>query len=319
MKDAGEHETIAAIGRNAPSSRNGDDAAVLASPAPNSRTVVSTDALVSGRHFNPNWTSAYHLGRKAITQNFADIEAMGARPIAAVAALAAPAHTPLAAIEDLARGMNARLTDYSAELVGGDITQAPTLTIAVTAIGLIGGDKPPLTLNAARPGQKLVAAGNIGHAAAGLALLSKLGPDNIPTHLTHLVRAQLDPQLVPNRGLVARATGATAMTDNSDGLITDLTAIATASNVRIDIHTNAIQPTPELAHAAQICHTDPWEWILSGGEDHTLLATTVHEPPSGFRIIGHVSKQRGHLPVSIDGENPPYNRGWQAFDKPATT
>ncbi|WP_255414068.1 thiamine-phosphate kinase [Corynebacterium sp. 13CS0277] len=317
LGDAGEHATIHAIRLHAPSGRNGDDAAVLAAPAPNSRTVVATDALVCGRHFHPDYSTAYQVGRKAITQNFADIEAMGARPIAAVLALAAPPDTPVAAVEDLARGMNSRLRDYSAELVGGDVTASTTLTIAVTAIGLIGGDRPPLTLQGARPGQALVAAGHIGHAAAGLELLSRLGRDNIPASLQSLARAQQDPELTPGRGLVARATGATSMTDNSDGLVHDLTAIARASGVRIDLFADAIAPSPQLVEAGELLGVDPWSWVLAGGEDHTLLATTSFEPPSGFRTIGRVHKQRGHLPVSVDGEDPAYDGGWAAFDQPS--
>ena len=82
VADVGERAVTLAIQRMAPSSRNGDDAAVLATPAPNTRTVVSTDVLVEGRHFSLNWSSAEEVGRKAIVQNFADIEAMGARPVA---------------------------------------------------------------------------------------------------------------------------------------------------------------------------------------------------------------------------------------------
>ena len=117
-----EQAVITAIVTHAPSTRNGDDAAVLDHAAPNSRTVITTDTLVEGRHFRRDWSHPAEIGRKAITQNFADVEAMGARPIAALLALSAPGDTPLEFVADLARGINERVTDYDAELVGGDVT-----------------------------------------------------------------------------------------------------------------------------------------------------------------------------------------------------
>ena len=83
----------------------------------------------------------------------------------------APGDTPLEFVADLARGINERVTDYDAELVGGDVTDNDRITIAVTGIGQLGGSLPPLRLDQARPGQILVASGHIGYSAAGYALL----------------------------------------------------------------------------------------------------------------------------------------------------
>ena len=120
--DLGEFEVIRVITEQAGSSLNGDDAAVLRHASPNSRAVVTTDMLVAGRHFQLDWSTPEQIGQKAIVQNFADIEAMGARPVAALLAISAPTHTPVEFVRGLARGMNQRLEEYSAELVGGDIT-----------------------------------------------------------------------------------------------------------------------------------------------------------------------------------------------------
>ena len=86
LADVGEQAVITAIVAHAPSTRNGDDAAVLDHAAPNSRTVITTDTLVEGRHFRRDWSHPAEIGRKAITQNFADVEAMGRAPMASTSA-----------------------------------------------------------------------------------------------------------------------------------------------------------------------------------------------------------------------------------------
>lgn len=310
--DIGERETIARIVAVAPSSRNGDDAAVLGQPAPNSRTVVTTDLLVEGRHFRQDWSTPEEIGMRAILQNFADIEAMGARPVAAVLGLSAPETTPIATVEGIARGVEAQVAFYNAELVGGDVTGGDNLTISVTAIGSLGGSAAPLTLDRARPGQQLVAAGRIGYSGAGLALLSKFGRAGVPGELQPLVKAFVSPNLLPGRGVIARATGATCMTDNSDGLVVDLGTIAARSKVTINLDSAAIAPDELQLKAGKLLGVDPWEWILGGGEDHTLLATTAHAVPSGFRPIGKVLRA-SNMGVLVDMDAPSTTSGWVSF------
>lgn len=307
--EVGEHAAIAEIVAAAPSTRNGDDAAVLTQATPNSRTVATVDMLIEGRHFNLDWSTPAEIGHKAIVQNFADIQAMGARPIAALLAVSAPPSTPLSFFRELATGVSERVNQFSAELVGGDLTAGDNLVVSVTAIGLLGGSLPELTLDRARPGQILVASGKIGASAAGLALLQRFGRD-FPSQFTELVAAHRTPHLAPGRGVIARATGATAMTDNSDGLIVDLRTIASRSGVNIDLDRAAIAPHPLMVEAGGLLGVDPWEWVLTGGEDHTMLATTASDAPSGFRGIGKV--QRGES-VSIDGREPEYGTGWVSF------
>lgn len=307
--EIGEFEVIRVITEQASSALNGDDAAVLRHASPNSRAVATTDMLVEGRHFQLDWSTPEEIGQKAIVQNFADIEAMGARPIAALLALSAPTHTPVEFVRGLARGIGQRVEEYSAELVGGDITSGTSLVLSVTALGSLGGSLPELTLNRARPGQVVVAHGRIGYSAAGLALLQRFGRD-FPSQFTELVASHCTPHLSPGRGVIARATGATAMTDNSDGLIVDLSTIAKRSGVNIDLNREAIAPSPLMVEAGELLGVDPWEWVLTGGEDHTMLATTAGEAPSGFRSIGKVQRGEG---VSIDGQEPEYETGWVSF------
>lgn len=308
--ELGEHAVIDAIVGAAPSSRNGDDAAVLSHASPNSRAVATTDMLIEGRHFRRDWSSPEAIGEKAVVQNFADVEAMGARAVAALLAVSTPPDIPVSFFRRLAEGVEKRVQRYSAELVGGDVTSGDHLVVTVTALGSLGGSIPALTLDAARAGQTLVAHGRIGWSAAGLALLQHFGPEKVPEELDPLVQAHFTPDLTPGRGVVARATGVTSMTDNSDGLIADLGTIAKRSGVGIDLHRSAIAPSPLLRQAGELLGVDPWLWVLTGGEDHTLLATTHEDTPSGFRDIGEVLRGEG---VTIDGTAATYEKGWVSF------
>lgn len=307
--DVGEHAAIAEIVKAAPSVRNGDDAAVLNHATPNSRAVATVDMLIEGRHFNLDWSTPEEVGHKAIVQNFADVQAMGARPIAALLAISAPPETPLSFLRGLATGVAAEVGKFSAELVGGDLTAGDNLVVSVTAIGSLGGSLPALALDRARVGQRVVVSGRIGDSAAGLALLNRYGRD-VPPQFEELVEAHCAPHLEPGRGMIARATGATAMTDNSDGLIVDLTTLAKRSGVAIELHRDAIAPHKLMVDAGKLLDVDPWEWVLTGGEDHTLMTTTAGDPPSGFRPVGKVVRGSG---VSIDGSEPEYGTGWVSF------
>lgn len=308
LGDVGEEQVIRAIVDSAPSTINGDDAAVLTPAAPNSRVVATTDMLVEGRHFLPEYTTAYLLGRKAVVQNFADIEAMGARPIAALLAISAPDSLPLAVVEQLAQGIHSKMEEYSTELVGGDVTAGDSLVVSLSAIGSLGGNLGPLELNRARPGQRVVAHGRIGYSAAGLDLLRS--GSAIRPELEPLVLAHQAPELTPGRGVVARSAGATAMTDNSDGLIREVGLIAQRSRVAVDLDGAAVAPDDLLIRAGELLGVDPWRWVLCGGEDHTLIGTIDGDAPVGFRVVGTVRKGAG---VTVDGEAPAYTTGWGSF------
>lgn len=321
VAEAGEAATIAAIRAAAPSSINGDDAAVLDLHSANSRHVCSTDILVRDRHFTFAYSTPWEVGVKAVTQNFADIQAMGARPTAILLAIATPGDVPLASVSEIARGINDAAAPWAAELVGGDIVLSKDLVISITAMGEIAGPADALTLDGAGVGQRVVAAGPIGYSAAGLAILRHYGSRrSVPSNdaiLNELVEWHCAPRLEPGRGSVARATGASAMTDNSDGLVADLSHIASRSGVCIDLDPHAIAPDKKLRYAANITGCDPWEWVYTGGEDHTLLGTTDARLPSGYRYIGTVRSVSDELQdpplVTVDGGPAPYTGGWQSL------
>jgi thiamine-monophosphate kinase len=284
----------------------GDDAAVLS--APGERVVVTTDTLVHGPDFRLAWSSGLDLGFKAAAVNLADIAAMGARPTALFVALAMPDATRLEFVEDIARGLRSacdRLAPGCA-VEGGDLTASDTLTIAVTAIGVLGEDGPVLR-SGARPGDVVAVAGRLGAASRGLALLfDRFGgragtpvpvdPSGLEAAERDDVAAQLRPEPPIHLGPLAASAGATAMMDVSDGLLLDATRMADASRVTIDL--DAV--------------TD--DHALRGGEDHALLATFPGhaELPHGFRTIG-VVRDRGSAPVLVDGHAVSGRGGWDPY------
>lgn len=311
--EVGEQAVIEAIIKQAPCTRNGDDAAVLDYLAPNSRPVISTDMLVEGRHFRRDWSSPAEIGRKAITQNFADVEAMGARPVAVLLALSIPSYTRLDFVSELARGIAERMDDYGGELVGGDVTDGDSIVISITGIGQLGGSLPALRLDHARPGQAVVATGDIGESAAGYALLNRFGRSGVPAKFDSLIQAHCAATVPPGRGFVARSAGVTAMTDNSDGLIHDVHTMAKKSGVTINLHSAAISPNPLIIEAAELLDIDPWQFVLAGGEDHTLIGTTFGPAPTGFREIGTVVRHNSMGETTVDNKTPLYTSGWGSF------
>lgn len=282
----------------------GDDAAVLA--APDGRVVVTTDMLVEGRHFRLDWATPHEVGRKAIAQNAADIEAMGAAVTGFVVAVGAPSDTPASRLDALADGMWDEAQRVGSGIVGGDLVASPQWVVSVTALGDLGG-RDPVTRSGATAGSVVAARGELGRSAAGYALWRN-GIDNFE----QLRRRHLVPQPPYGQGMVAADAGAGAMTDVSDGLIADLRHIARASDVGVDLASAALAAEVDaLADAAAAAVADPWSWVLGGGEDHALIATFPAAVPDGWRVIGVVVD--GPARVLLDGDEWEGNEGWQSF------
>jgi thiamine-monophosphate kinase len=171
----------------------------------------------------------------------------------------------------------------------------------------------------ARPGDVIAVAGSLGHAAAGLALLAAgaapvpAGPA-APEGLPALVAAQLRPAPPYDAGPEAARLGATAMIDVSDGLLADLGHLAAASGVQVDVHTSRLAPGTALREAAASlpAAVKPIEWVLTGGEDHALVAAFPPEAtlPARWHVIGEVRPGAG---VTVDGARHEGPAGWQHF------
>jgi thiamine-monophosphate kinase len=325
--DLGEWGVIAALRARMPAGALtsvgiGDDAAVVG--APSAAVVAAVDLLIEGRHFRRDWSSAHDVGVKAAARSLADIAAMGAVNTALLVALAAPGTLPARWATDLAAGLAAEATRAGAGIVGGDTASADSVVLSVTALGDLQGRSPVLR-SGARPGDLVAVAGPLGRSAAGLALLSAGGapvPDD-----SSLVAAHLRPSPPYDAGPQAARLGATAMIDVSDGLLADLGHVAAASGVRVELRGAPLAAGAELLAAAASLGARlrpggteraitpaaiALDWVLTGGEDHALVATfppgTVL--PGRWRLIGEVAAGSG---VTVDGAARPGPGGWQHF------
>ena len=269
----------------------GDDAAVVRTPR--GHVVVSTDVLIEGRHFRREWGSAEDLGHRAAAQNLADIAAMGGRTTALTLGLAAPPTLPVAWAIEFMRGFAAEVEEVGASVVGGDVSAASEVMVAVTAMGAC--DQAPVTRSGAQAGDVLALCGRQGWSAGGLAVLGRgFRSPRV------LVEAFCRPRPPYAAGPAAAVAGATAMIDVSDGLIADAAHLAVASGVAIDIDTSALEVPEPLQAVASATGSDPLRFVLTGGEDHSLLATfpAGSALPEGFTVIGEVRAGEG---VTVDG------------------
>lgn len=284
----------------------GDDAAVVG--LTESQVVMCTDMLVEGRHFRRAWSTPEDIGHRLAAANLADIVAMGARPRALLIAVAMPAETETGWVTDLVDGVQAEADLVGAAVVGGDTnsTEGPVVLCA-TAFGDLEG-RAPVRRGGAQPGDQVMLAGRQGWAAAGLTVLSR--GFRSPRVLVEALRR---PEVPYDEGLAAARAGATAMIDVSDGLLADVGHIAEMSEVAINLESRALPVAEPLRDTAVAFTMDPLSWVLTGGEDHSLVATFSPEAqtPAGFVRIGSVAE--GPALVTVDGEEPRGSRGWMHF------
>ncbi|MEY4971452.1 MAG: hypothetical protein RLZZ404_378 [Actinomycetota bacterium] len=289
----------------------GDDSAVI--NAPDGRFVVTTDTLVEDHDFKLSWSTGYDLGWKAVASNIADVAAMGAVPTALVVALTAPSSTQISWLEAFADGLRDACTQLApgCGVVGGDLAASEKVMISVAAHGSLEGREPVLR-SGAQVGDILAVAGTLGRAAAGLALLQSRNTDAIAAY-DDWVNLQRRPQPPVAAGVDAALAGATSMLDVSDGLAKDASRIAKASAVTLQIDPLMLQGFEAvIEEAARAIDANPGEWVIGGGEDHSLLATFPSQAtlPRAFKAIGLVLPQ-GPAPVML-GANPLPESGWDS-------
>ena len=273
----------------------GDDSAVVS--APDARFTVTTDTMVEGHDFRLDWSSAYDLGFKAVASNVADVAAMGAVPTSLVVALICKPDTDIEWLESFADGLREGCQQLApaAAIVGGDLATGATTVISVTAHGDLEGREPVLR-SGAKVGDIVAVAGTLGKAAAGLALLQSKNRDAINSYdaLVDFQRRPVPPIAV---GVLAAKAGATSMLDLSDGLSRDAARIAKASGVTISINRKDLQGFEAmLEEAARAISANAFDWVLDGGEDHSLLATfnPGASIPREFKPIGEVISKTNH-------------------------
>lgn len=298
----------------------GDDCAQVA--APEGSFIVTTDIIVEDEHFHRSWSNPEQIGARIAAQNLADIAGMGGRASALVVTLALTPDTDLEWLLALVRGIGDRAREAGAGVVGGDLSRGEKMVLSITAMGWCEGE--PITRSGAKPGDVLAFSGRAGVSNAGLDLL--LGKRVDPALRTEAELGVLYEPLTiyraPNppleTGPAAARAGAHAMMDLSDGIARDGGRMARASKVVIELDRAALEAeAARLLEVAAICGVDPMKWVLTGGEDHGMLAAFGPDAllPEGFRVIGSIRAPReGEEPMQLlDGVE--VRGGWDHFKK----
>ena len=307
----------------------GDDAAVIDNG--DKLTVISTDLLIEGIHFDLMYTPLKHLGYKAITVNVSDIYAMNAQPKQVTVSIALSNRFSVEAVEEIYEGIYAACKHYEVDLVGGDTTSSPRgLVISVTAIGQGEHDKL-VYRNGAKVGDLVCISGDLGAAYLGLQILERekqlyldnpmLQPDL--EQQTYLVGKILKPEarkdiieMFAQNGIVP-----TAMMDISDGLASELHHICKQSGVGAYIEESGVSIHPDAQMMAINFKLDPITCALSGGEDYELLFTIDPSDIEKIKylpdiyIAGEIVPKEDGITLHTKGGNvhPILAQGWQHF------
>ena len=308
----------------------GDDAAVM--DFTSGQTVVSTDLLVEGVHFDLGYVPLKHLGYKAVMVNLSDLYAMNATATQITVSLAVSNRFPLEALEELYTGIHLACQNYKVDLVGGDTTSSTTgLIISVTAMGSVSEEKI-----SRRSGSKvndlLVVSGDLGGAYMGLQVLErekavfKVNPKSQPdlSPYTYSIERQLKPEARKDviELLDTLEVVPTAMIDISDGLSSEILHLSKAGSVGIQVFEEKLPLDPEVIKVCEEFKFNPTTAVLNGGEDYELLMTIAQEDYEKIKghplltVIGHVTeKERGNNLINGIGHQIELTaQGWAAFD-----
>lgn len=302
LGDVGEFELVGALtARFAAAASDdrvvvgpGDDAAVVTIDG--AEVVASLDMLVQDRHFRLDWSSAHDIGRKAAAANLSDINAMGGRPTAMLVGLGAPAELETSWATEFADGLAEEAALVEASVIGGDLTRADAITISITVLGVC--EHGVVRRSGAQPGDVIALAGRQGWADAGFAVLGRgfRSPRVV-------VEAHRSPAPPYDAGPQAAQLGATAMIDVSDGMLQDIGHVARASAVAIDVVSGSFEVPEPLQAVGAALGVDPMRFVLTGGDDYSLVATfpTATTLPSPWRPIGSVLAAGDPGAVTVDG------------------
>jgi thiamine-monophosphate kinase len=251
---------------------SGDDAAVT---VPEGATATSVDLLVEGVHFRRTTSPPRSIGHKALAAALSDLAAMGAEPGEAYVQLGVPDDLDEAECLEIADGIADVAGRYGVGVVGGDLSRAPALTLAITVVGHAAVAADFVRRSGAGPGDVVGVTGELGGAAAGLILLDRpeLAEALDPTVAEALRRRQLEPEPRLDAGRRVAAAGASAMIDISDGLGADASHVAMAGGVALEIALERVPLQDGVAEVARAAGVDPIELVSAAGEDYELLAT----------------------------------------------
>jgi len=308
----------------------GDDAAILSFG--DKETVISTDLLVEGVHFDLSYVPLKHLGYKAVMVNLSDICAMNAMPTQITVSIAVSNRFPLEALEELYAGITTAAKLYNVDVVGGDTTSSTSgLIISVTAVGDVEKDKAVFR-SGAKPNDLLVVSGDIGGAYMGLQILErekevfKVNPNSQPdlSMYSYIVERQLKPEA--RKDIISLLeqldVKPTSMIDISDGLSSEVIHLCKQSNVGVDLYETKIPLDPQVISTCEEFNIDSTTIALNGGEDYELLMTVSQEDYPKIKgnpnltVIGYMTeKDKGmHLVTRAEEKIPIIAKGWNALN-----
>ena len=282
----------------------GDDAAVLNTG--NLQTLITTDMLMEGVHFDLVYTPLKHLGYKAAIVNFSDIYAMNGTPKQITVSLAVSKRFCIEDLEQFYEGLKLACQVHNVDIIGGDTTSSITgLAISITCIG-VANKEEIVYRNGAKETDLICVTGDLGAAYMGLQLLERekavfngqkeANPDF--TGKEYLLERQLKPEARKDIIQELRKAGITptAMMDISDGLSSELMHICSQSNTGCRIYEDRLPIDYQTAVMAEELNMNVSTCALNGGEDYELLFTvplTAHDKVSaikGVKVIGYITK-----------------------------
>jgi len=286
----------------------GDDAAVISNSE--KQTLVSTDLLIEGVHFDLSYMPLKHLGYKAVMVNLSDVFAMNGTAEQITVSIAVSNRFPLEAIEELYAGIQLACDTYKIDLIGGDTTSSSKgILISVTAIG-VANKEDIVYRNGAKETDLIVVSGDLGAAYLGLQVLERekqvfqVDPNNQPDldAYSYLIERQLKPEARKDiSGLLKELeVKPTSMIDISDGLSSEIMHICSQSKVGCKIYEDKLPLDPQVISACEEFELDSTMVALSGGEDYELLFTVA---------ISDFDKIKGNPNFSVIGHITPENQG----------
>jgi thiamine-monophosphate kinase len=254
---------------------SGDDAAVVEDRG--AASAITVDAMIEGVHFTLPAFSPEAVGRKAMAMALSDLAAMGAAAGEVYVTVGAPTETRDERLLALADGIAEAASRDGVAVAGGDLVSSPVLVLSLTAIGYEAQGVPLVTRRGASSGDLVAVTGELGGAAAALALLDEGADSGLKSEVRDsLLARQLDPRPRLAEGRALAGAGATAMIDVSDGLGADASHIARASGCRLEIELARV-PVAEGVAGLAGGEREALELAASGGEDFELLATLPPE------------------------------------------
>lgn len=306
----------------------GDDAAIIKHDG---QTLVSTDLLIEGVHFDLAYMPLMHLGYKAVIVNLSDIYAMNAKATQITVSIACSNRFTVEALEELYAGIQKACEIYQVDLVGGDTTSSIRgLQISITAIGEADETKI-VKRNGAKDNELLVVSGDLGAAYMGLQVLKrenevfKVNPKNQPdlSPYSYIIERQLKPEARKDiiELLEKLEVQPTSMIDISDGLSSEILHLCKASNTGANLFEDKLPLDPTVISTCEEFELDSTTIVLNGGEDYELLFTIKQEDFPKIKanphlsVIGHITKpEEGvHIITRAEQKIALKARGWSAI------